>query len=171
MSIHSFTPCVTFAGTQVDFWSRPEGWDFGRDHSSKWMRDSHEPDISLRFFPDLYFSASLGFFGWPTFIGHQLTKNQNIQTTACSFLPEKHWTVYCEAIDDVVGCHGNVLSQPPLVLERWSITVLRWQEVIAIVTGRREVIGFWRQNLLQEIRLAFNLGLFGWVWEVNKHKC
>ena len=63
------------------------------------------------------------------------------------------------------------LNPPPLVLGRWRITVLRWQEVIAIVTGRREVIGFWRQNLLQEIRLAFNLGLFGWVWEVNKHKC
>ena len=54
-------------------------------------RNSQEPDISFWFFP------VLGFFGprwlsWPTFIGYQLTKTLNTQTTARSFLPMRYLT-------------------------------------------------------------------------------
>ena len=96
VSIHSqiwFPTTCDFVGAIVDSWSRPERRGFWKRSVISLLamesRNSQEPDISFWFFP------VLGFFGprllsWPTFIGYQLTKTLNTQTTARSFLAVRH---------------------------------------------------------------------------------
>ena len=145
-----------FAGTSVDFLSRPESWDFGRDHSSHramdgwgefpWARSLTLVFPRFVFLPVLNSSGDqllLAVINWPK------TKTLRQQLAV-----SRWWNIwfdgycraidgYCQAIDDVWGCHVNVLSPPCLVLgkgNRASVIVFRWLEVIAIVKGRRKVI-------------------------------
>ena len=147
-----------FAGTEVDFWSWPESWDFGRDHSSHHNHNGWMGGIPMSWISHFGFSLNsyfllllnssvdqllLAIINWPK------TKTLRQQ------LAVSHWwniwfegycraiDGYCHAIDDVGGCHVNVLSPPCLVLgrgNRASVIVFRWLEVIAIVNSRRKVI-------------------------------
>ena len=137
-----------FAGTEVVFWSGPGSRDFVRDHSSHTRRAAIFEFPSARsvtwVFPPIHIFDSLEFLSWPTFIGHhQLTKNQNTQTTARSFYLMMHliwWLLpgnwWCLGLP----CQRSVSA---LLLGRGSrarVIVLRWQEVIVIAIRRRKVI-------------------------------
>ena len=148
ISIHSriwFPTMCDFAGTQVDFWSGPESWDFGRDHSSHTANNGWEEFPSAISRSLILVFPRFKFFSWPTFTGHhQLTKNQNTQTTARSFYLMEHliwWLLpgnwWC------LGLPSQCSVSPPCYLEGATgarVIVLRWQEVIAIVIWRRKVI-------------------------------
>ena len=168
ISIHSriwFPTMCDFAGTQVDFWSGPESWDFGRDHSSHTANNGWEEFPSAISRSLILVFPRFKFFSWPNFTGHhQLTKNQNTQTTARSFYLMEHliwWLLpgnwWCLGLPSQCS-----VSPPPLATWKGQ----RGPESLSLGGKKSLPLSFggeksspWLKT--REIRLAFNLGFFG----------